>query len=116
MAPLEEGARGKELLIAAAGDEIVGLGLTGQMHGAVFLDQDDRVIRPAVLWNDGRTAAECAEITALVGEDRLLEYRRESGTHRLPGAQAALAARARAGSLRGAWRACCCRRTISATG
>ncbi len=37
------------------GGEIVGLGLTGQMHGSVFLDSADQVIRPALLWNDQRT-------------------------------------------------------------
>src|SRR5438093_5683027 len=40
--------------------QVAGLGLTGQMHGAVFLDAHDEVIRPALLWNDQRTAAECA--------------------------------------------------------
>jgi xylulokinase len=64
---------------------IAGLGLTGQMHGAVFLDQDDHVIRPAMLWNDGRTATQCAEITELVGEARLL---RIAGNPALTGFQA----------------------------
>lgn len=49
------------------------VGLSGQMHGLVVLDADDRVLRPAILWNDQRTAAECAEIEALVGLDRLIE-------------------------------------------
>jgi xylulokinase len=49
------------------------LGLSGQMHGLVVLDADDRVLRPAILWNDQRTAAECAEIEARVGLDRLIE-------------------------------------------
>ncbi|MCB1517693.1 MAG: xylulokinase [Hyphomicrobiaceae bacterium] len=39
-----------------------GLGLSGQMHGATLIDKDDKVLRPAILWNDGRSAAECAEI------------------------------------------------------
>lgn len=39
-----------------------GLGLSGQMHGAVLLDASDRVLRPAILWNDGRAVAECAEL------------------------------------------------------
>jgi xylulokinase len=39
-----------------------GVGLSGQMHGAVCLDADDRVMRPAILWNDGRAGEECAEI------------------------------------------------------
>ena len=43
------------------------IGLSGQMHGSVFLDKDDKVIRPALLWNDQRTAAECAEIESLAG-------------------------------------------------
>lgn len=47
------------------------IGLTGQMHGSVFLDSNDRVIRPALLWNDQRTAAQCIEITKRVGSERL---------------------------------------------
>jgi xylulokinase len=43
-----------------------GIGLSGQMHGAVLLDADDAVLRPAILWNDGRSHAECAELTARV--------------------------------------------------
>jgi xylulokinase len=43
------------------------IGLSGQMHGSVFLDKHHRVIRPAILWNDQRTAAECAEIERLAG-------------------------------------------------
>jgi xylulokinase len=57
----------------AAGREIAGIGLSGQMHGLVVLDAADRVIRPAILWNDQRTAAECAEIEARVGVERLIE-------------------------------------------
>jgi xylulokinase len=49
------------------------LGWSGQMHGLVVLDEDDRVLRPAILWNDQRTAAECAEIEARVGLARLIE-------------------------------------------
>jgi len=45
---------------------IQGIGLSGQMHGAVLLDADDAVLRPAILWNDGRSHAECAELTARV--------------------------------------------------
>lgn len=57
---------------ARAGGEIAGLGLTGQMHGSVFLDAGDAVIRPALLWNDQRTGAECAEITERVGAAELV--------------------------------------------
>ena len=41
---------------------VQGIGLSGQMHGAVLLDADDAVLRPAILWNDGRSHAECAEL------------------------------------------------------
>jgi xylulokinase len=58
--------------LAEAGDgEIKGVGLTGQMHGSVFLDADGRVIRPAILWCDQRTAEECLEIEERV--PRLVE-------------------------------------------
>ena len=57
----------------AAGREIAGIGLSGQMHGLVALDDQDRVIRPAILWNDQRTAVECAEIERLIGVERLVE-------------------------------------------
>jgi xylulokinase len=49
------------------------VGLSGQMHGLVVLDASDRVLRPAILWNDQRTGAECAEIEARVGLERLIE-------------------------------------------
>ena len=61
----------KELAHEADGHPIVGIGLTGQMHGSVFLDDRDRPIRPALLWNDARTAAECRELEEQVGRDRL---------------------------------------------
>lgn len=47
--------------------DVKAIGLSGQMHGSVFLDENDRVIRPAILWNDQRTAAECQEIESAVG-------------------------------------------------
>jgi xylulokinase (EC 2.7.1.17) len=74
--------------VAQAGvapEQIRGLGLTGQMHGSVFLDEHDQVIRPALLWNDQRTAAECAEITARVGAERLITI---AGNPALTGFQA----------------------------
>lgn len=58
---------------AQVGDRVVGLGLSGQMHGAVFLDSADRSLRPAPLWNDQRTAAACRTITSLAGEQRIRE-------------------------------------------
>ncbi len=63
----------EEALAAVSGSsEVLGLGLSGQMHGLVALDSADRVIRPAILWNDQRTAVECEEIAARVGERRLI--------------------------------------------
>jgi xylulokinase len=70
---------------AACHEEVTGLGLTGQMHGSVFLDEAGDVIRPALLWNDQRTDAQCAEITRLVGASRLLEI---AGNPALTGFQA----------------------------
>ena len=57
----------------ASGDDVVAVGLTGQMHGLVLLDEADRVLRAAILWNDQRTAAECDLIRAAVGPARLIE-------------------------------------------
>ena len=56
----------------AQGSDVAAIGLTGQMHGAVLLDQRDEVLRPAILWNDQRTAAACDEIRAAVGPQRLI--------------------------------------------
>src|SRR5918993_2852688 len=61
-----------EALEALGVDEVAGIGLSGQMHGLVALDAAGEVIRPAILWNDGRTAAECAQIEERVGSERLI--------------------------------------------
>jgi len=60
-----------ENLERAAG-EPAGIGLSGQMHGLVALDDGDEVIRPAILWNDQRTQAECDEIEDTIGLDKLI--------------------------------------------
>jgi xylulokinase len=52
--------------------DVAGIGLSGQMHGLVALDDGEQVIRPAMLWNDGRTGAECEEIEERVGFERLV--------------------------------------------
>ena len=70
---------------SAVKGKVAGIGLTGQMHGAVFLDANDRVIRPALLWNDQRTSAQCNEITDRVGRERLLAI---AGNPALTGFQA----------------------------
>ena len=64
------------------GDVVEAVGLTGQMHGLVALDADDRVLRPAILWNDQRTEAECDEIREVIGRERLI---RVTGNDALPG-------------------------------
>jgi len=56
----------------AGGADVEVVGLTGQMHGAVLLDAEGAVLRPAILWNDQRTAAECDEIRAVVGVEQLI--------------------------------------------
>ena len=55
------------------GEEVAAVGLTGQMHGLVLLDASDQVLRPAILWNDQRTAHACEEIREAVGAQRLIE-------------------------------------------
>lgn len=54
-------------------EEIKGLGISGQMHGLVMLDEAGEVIRPSIIWCDQRTAKECEEITEKVGRERLIE-------------------------------------------
>ncbi len=56
-----------------SGEEIKGIGLTGQMHGLVLLDADGQVLRPALLWNDQRTGAQCDEIRARLGKEKLIQ-------------------------------------------
>jgi xylulokinase len=53
--------------------EIAAIGLTGQMHGLVLLDENGEVLRPAILWNDQRTGRQCDEIRARLGKDRLIQ-------------------------------------------
>ena len=56
-----------------SGEEVKGIGLSGQMHGLVMLDEKNEVIRPSIIWCDQRTGAECEEITRKVGRERLIE-------------------------------------------
>jgi xylulokinase len=71
-----------ERALASADAEGAPLGLSGQMHGLVLLDSADRVLRPAILWNDQRTGPECAEIEKIIGLARLIEL---TGNRALPG-------------------------------
>jgi xylulokinase len=65
----------RDLLRARPAARVVSIGISGQMHSSVFLDRGGNVIRPALLWCDGRTTAECQEITRRAGgEDMLREW------------------------------------------
>ena len=61
----------RELLSGFDGSRVAGIGAGGQMHGLVVLDEQDRVIRPAILWNDGRTAEQVAYLNEEIGMKRL---------------------------------------------
>ena len=70
----EDWWRASEAALArVSGGEVRAIGLAGQMHGLVALDERDRVLRPAILWNDQRSDAECAEIEQRLGLERLIE-------------------------------------------
>ncbi len=57
----------------ATGEDVEAVGLTGQMHGLTLLDEHGEVLRPAILWNDQRTGAQCDEIRARLGKARLIQ-------------------------------------------
>ena len=63
-----------ELLNGFDAAQVRGIGTGGQMHGLVVLDQDDHVLRPAILWNDGRTAREGDYLNRVIGQEKLSEY------------------------------------------
>ena len=56
-----------------SGAQVGAIGLTGQMHGLTLLDENGQVLRPAILWNDQRTGAECDEIRARLGKAHLIQ-------------------------------------------
>jgi len=62
-----------ELLVGSDASDVKGIGCGGQMHGLVALDAEDRVLRPAILWNDGRTAEEVEYLNEVVGKEKLSE-------------------------------------------
>jgi len=64
----------KELTKDCNKDEIEGISFSGQMHGMVILDENDNVIRPAILWNDGRTQAECDYLNFEIGREKISSY------------------------------------------
>lgn len=64
----------KELTAQCDKAQIAGIGFGGQMHGLVILDENDEVIRPAILWNDGRTVKETDYLNEVIGKEKLSEY------------------------------------------
>ncbi len=64
----------RELVSDCDPRQVRGIGAGGQMHGLVVLDKEDKVIRPAILWNDGRTTAQTGYLNQKVGRDKLRQY------------------------------------------
>lgn len=64
----------KELIRDVDKSQVAGISFGGQMHGLVILDKDDNVIRPAILWNDGRTTEETDYLNNVIGKEKLSEY------------------------------------------
>ena len=64
----------RELVTESDRTQVAGISFGGQMHGLVVLDRDDRVIRPAILWNDGRTGEETEYLNQTIGKEKLSEY------------------------------------------
>ena len=64
----------KELLSECDKSQVAGISFGGQMHGLVILDENDEVIRPAILWNDGRTYEECNYLNDVIGKETLSKY------------------------------------------
>ena len=64
----------RELIKDADKSQVAGISFGGQMHGLVILDKDDNVIRPAILWNDGRTGEETEYLNTVIGKDKLSQY------------------------------------------
>jgi xylulokinase len=78
----DDWVRASETALARLDVDALRVGFSGQMHGLVCLDERDRVLRPAILWNDQRTGVECAEIEERVGLERLISL---TGNRALPG-------------------------------
>lgn len=64
----------KELTSECDKNDVDGISFSGQMHGMVTLDENDEVIRPAILWNDGRTQEECDYLNITIGREKISEY------------------------------------------
>lgn len=62
---------------------VAGISFGGQMHGLVVLDENDNVIRPAILWNDGRTQKETDYLNNVIGKEKLSEAHRKYSVCRI---------------------------------
>ena len=71
---LKQSIEGIREIAEGYNDRINGIGIGGQMHGLVCLDENDEVIRPAILWNDGRTEKEVEYLNNVIGKDKLSLY------------------------------------------
>ncbi len=72
-AATQEAVAGVLAKTGVSGNDVAAIGLTGQMHGLVLLDERGDVLRPSILWNDQRTGAECDEMRDRVGKERLIQ-------------------------------------------
>ena len=99
-----------------AGAEVEGVGLTGQMHGLVLLDAAGEVLRPAILWNDQRTAPSATRSARPSAPERLDRDHRQRRADRVHRAEAGLGPRPRARRLARGSPTCCCPRTTCASG
>ena len=64
----------KELIAGVDASQVAGISFGGQMHGLVILDENDNVLRPAILWNDGRTQEECDYLNNVIGREKISSY------------------------------------------
>lgn len=64
----------KEIASSCDSSQIKGISFGGQMHGLVIIDSNDEVIRPAILWNDGRTQKQCDYLNGVIGKNKLSDY------------------------------------------
>ena len=92
----------------AAPEDVAGIGIAGQMHGLVMLDEKGEVLRNSIIWCDGRTGEECREITAKVGEEQLIAI---TANPALTGFTAGKIAITNLKSTAGADMSCCLRTT-----
>ena len=95
------------------GEQIRAVGLTGQMHGLVLLDEIGEILRPAILWNDQRTQQQCDEIHARIGREKFIQITGNVALTGFTAPKILWVGKTSQMCLPGQGM-CCCRRTISA--